>query len=88
MHPEVKPEMTEEEIVYAVCDALPEEIEGDHFLVQGMSNVTYYAATVIVKNRGRAYYVLTKKKRDENGRFVFVPVELREYADLNKLLGW
>ena len=82
MHPEITQDMTEEEIIEAVTAALPIDINGKHLLVQGMSNVVYYAVTLIQRGGGTAYYVLTERRRDENDRFVFLPVALRKYADM------
>lgn len=84
MHPEVSPEMSEEEIAEAVRKALPKDIKNAHFLVQGMSNVCHYAVTFIHQGGGKAYYVYTLRKLDEQGRFVFEPVDLREYANLSR----
>ena len=80
MHPEITPEMSEEEIANAVKAALPADIKDEHFLVQGMSNVCHYAVTFIHKGGGKAYYVYTLRELDAQGRFIFVPISLREYA--------
>ena len=80
MHPEITPDMTEEEIIEIIADALPIDLADKHFLVQGMSNVCYYAVALIQRGGGMAYYVLTERRRDENNRFVFLPVALRKYA--------
>ncbi|MFQ6040686.1 MAG: hypothetical protein ACE5PV_07510 [Candidatus Poribacteria bacterium] len=82
MHPEITPDMTEEEIIETIAKALPTDLAGKHFLVQGMSNVCHYAVTLIQRGGGTAYYVLTERLLDENGRFVFLPVALRKYADI------
>jgi hypothetical protein len=85
MHPQITPGMTEKKIIEAVTAALPNGLAGKHFLVQGMSNVCHYAVTLIQRGGGTAYYVLTEQQRDENKRFVFLPVALREYADIEKI---
>ena len=82
MHPEITPDMTEEEIIEKVTKTLPIDLVGKHFLVQGMSNVCHYAVTLIQCYGGTAYYVLTERQRDEDDRFVFLPVELRKYAKI------
>jgi len=87
MHPEITPDMTEEEIMCRVAAALPIDLAGKYFLVQGMSNVCHYAVTLIQRGGGTAYYVLTERRLDENNRFVFTPLALREYVDMNKISG-
>jgi len=82
MHPEITPEMSEEKIAEVVKSALPKDMKDAHFLVQGMSNVCHYAVTFIHKGGGKAYYVYTLRQQDEQGRFVFAPIDLREYANL------
>lgn len=79
MHPEIPQDMIEEEVLALVSGTLPDIVAGKHFLVQGMSNVCHYAVTMIQRGGGTAYYVLTEKRRDENDRFVFLPVALRKY---------
>jgi len=87
MHPKITQDMTECEIIEAVAAGLPIDLAGKHFLVQGMSNVCHYAVTLIQRGGGTAYYVLTEQRRDENERFVFLPVALRKYANIEKRLG-
>ena len=80
MHPEITPEMNEEQVVEAVKAALPKDLKDKHFLVQGMSNVCHYAVIFIHEGGGKAYYIYTLRQLDAEGRFVFVPVDLQEYA--------
>jgi len=87
LHPEITQDMTEEMIIELAAAALPDDIAGKHFLAQGMSNVCHYAVTLIQRGSGTAYYVLTEKIRDENDRFVFLPVALRKYADIDEILS-
>jgi len=93
MHPEITSEMSEEQVVEAVKAVLqkttdafglpPNNLKDTHFLVQGMSNVCHYAVTLIHEGGGKAYYIYTLRQLDAQDRFVFVPIDLREYAKVS-----